>query len=154
MDDCGDDSSSIANTGNQDLGSNSWGRYFSDKLTGLHNQAADHVINNLLLFNENDEIKVVKSLLDTLVEGRFDLWTNCIIKSPSHIHIIIFGLLPRLNEELQIHFVGHVHQHRRAPREERRNLSEVQVASTHNFYVIVKGIVRSDYVTQTKRSLY
>ena len=34
----------------------------SDKLTGLHNQAADHVINNLLMFNENDEIKVVKSL--------------------------------------------------------------------------------------------
>ena len=110
MDDCGDDSSSIANTGNQDLGSNSWGRHFLvDKLTGLHNQAADHVINNLLLFNENDEIKVVKSLLDTLVEGRFDLWTNCIIKSPSHIHIIIFGLLPRLNEELQIQLVGHVH---------------------------------------------
>ena len=115
MEDRGDDLSSIANSGNQDAGSNSWGMHFSDKLTGLHNQTADHVINNLLLFNENDEIQVVKSLLDTLVEGRFDLWTNCIIKSPSHIHIIIFGLLPRLNEELQIHlldtFINIVERH-------------------------------------------
>ena len=49
------------------------------------------------------------------MEGRFDLWTNCIIKSPSHIHIIIFGLLPRLNEELQIHlldtFINIVERH-------------------------------------------
>ena len=33
------------------------------------------------------------------------MWTNCIIKSPSHIHIIIFGLLPRLKEELQVHLL-------------------------------------------------
>ena len=77
-----------------------WGMK-NDKLTSLHNQNADNIINNLLLFNENDEIKVVKSLLDTLVEGKFDLWTNCIIKSPTHIHIIIFGLLPRLKMDLQ-----------------------------------------------------
>ena len=91
-----------------------WGMK-NDKLTSLHNQNADNIINNLLLFNENDEIKVVKSLLDTLVEGKFDLWTNCIIKSPTHIHIIIFGLLPRLKMDLQIHlldtFINIVERH-------------------------------------------
>ena len=45
-----------------------WGMK-NDKLTSLHNQNADNIINNLLLFNENDEIKVVKSLLDTLLKG-------------------------------------------------------------------------------------
>jgi hypothetical protein len=77
----------------------------NDTLASLHSAAADKQISLLFHFHDGNEIQVVKSLLDTLVEGKFDLWTNSTIRSPHHVHVLIFGLLPRLTKDLQIHLL-------------------------------------------------
>ena len=94
-----------------------WGQGRGDNLTSLHSSNADKQISLLFHFHDGNEIQVVKSLLDTLVEGKFDLWTNSTIRSPQHVHVLIFGLLPRLSRDLQIHlldtFIQVVRRHAR-----------------------------------------
>ena len=54
---------------------------------------------NTLAFDDvhdGDQKQVVRSMLDTLVEGQFHEDNNCTIRSETHINVLLFGLLPRL----------------------------------------------------------
>ena len=86
-------------------------------LTSLYQESANEQINLLLHYHENNENEAIASLLDTLVEGRFHQETNATIRSPSHINVLLFGLLPRLNPSLQPKlvdtFANMVHRHLR-----------------------------------------
>jgi hypothetical protein len=45
---------------------------------------------------------VMEALFDTLVEGRFDIDSRCLIRSPTHMPVLLFGVLPALPHELQV----------------------------------------------------
>lgn len=70
-------------------------------LSQLYEAKFDEQINLLLHFHEGNQKNAINSLLDTLVEGRFHIERNATIRSPSHINVLLFGLLPRLDPALQ-----------------------------------------------------
>ena len=77
-----------------------WTSVAEEELTHLYKDTANEQISMLLMMYDNQK-DAISSLLDTLVEGRFDIERNATIRSPSHINILLFGLLPRLDPELQ-----------------------------------------------------
>ena len=86
----------------------------SSDLALLRDSSNNH-ISNLLEFHANNQQEAISSLLDTLVEGRFHIERNATIRSPSHINVLLFGLLPRLDPLLQPGlvdtFASMVHRH-------------------------------------------
>ena len=70
-------------------------------LSQLYEAKFDEQINLLLHFHEGNQKNAINSLLDTLVEGHFHIERNATIRSPSHINVLLFGLLPRLDPALQ-----------------------------------------------------
>ena len=89
----------------------------NNNLSHLFHEEANEQIQLLLHFHEGNQPDTISSLLDTLVEGRFNLELNSTIRSPSHINVLLFGLLPRLDPSLQPSLVDTfatiVHRHLR-----------------------------------------
>ena len=71
------------------------------ELDKLYFSSANKQISLLMHFHDGDQKQVVRSMLDTLVEGQFHKEMNCTIRSEAHISMLLFGLLPRLAPSLQ-----------------------------------------------------
>jgi hypothetical protein len=71
------------------------------ELDKLYASSANKQLSLLMHFHDGDQKQVVRSMLDTLVEGQFHKVSNCTIRSEAHINVLLFGLLPRLAPALQ-----------------------------------------------------
>ena len=109
-------------------------------LMGLQSKEADAAIDPLFILHDNDPLKVMRSLLDTMVHGTFDERYNNTIRSPEHLKLLLLCLLPRVPHAAQLsllEYMGNILERRLRNREACRSIDLI----CHLLGLVTSGVI-------------